>query len=1251
MSTYLKDIFSIPEHSNASDFVLRLTSNVGDEAVGALNNYVVTPNLVDAFDAALGLVSSAVSDNNSRAAFLTGSFGSGKSHFMAVLHAMCTRHPGLEALPELAPVMSKHGAALQGKKVLPLTFHMLDRDSIEQGLFDGYVSTMERLHPGAPLPALHRTDHLVENAETLRHQMGDETFLSKLNASTSQGAASSGWGSIASGTTTWTLDTYLSGIKAPGGSTERQAVVTALVSAYFNAATHLQDYVSLEDGLEAIAGHASDLGYDTAVLFIDELVLWLMYLVHDREKFTREAQKITKLVESGTGTRAIPLVSFIARQVDLRTYFADTGASGNDRKIVEDSFQHQEGRFAHIPLSNDNLVDVAHKRLLTPQNDAASNTLKQSFDRLDGSPDLWKTLLDGVNTDEHNRSSDKGKFRKTYPFSPALISTLRALAAVMQRDRTALKVMQNILVDHRDTLTIDHVIPVGDAFDYLLTGDSANNPRAATQFTAAKELYATKFRPTILQRHNVPTQTPDSELQPPVLNDLRLAKTLVLSAVASSVPALKGLTAARLAHLNHGAVFAPIPGGETGTVLTKVKQWAINIPELRIQEGAANPTISVELAEVDYTSVLDRARGHDSQPRRQNLLNEMVAEQLGIDLSTRCLGEGCPTTVVWRGTRRDVDVVFGNVRDPQEISDPDFHARPGTWRVVIDHPLDDHGRTRREDHSRLDKLPVTSNTIAWLPLHLSASRADDVGRLVVLNHLLNGGDGHWRSFSDHLPPDKAAEARSFLESNRDSLRRHINNTLEECYGIRDPQAENTITDDSGSIVRSLTPQADVKTPHGATISDGFNNLLTQALDRQYPSHPRFEPADQELKNAELKAVAEHMLAAAQSEGRRADIAMSSGRLHAIVGALGAGHASGVHYALTPDTFTPWASQLEQAAGSHPSGTPLTVRDVREWIGRIDKGQGLPERVSDLLIIGWAALTQRAWQHHGTPIDTPMPGDIKDSMSLVTQNLPTDDEWKHIRLKMSMLLGEQPSQSVPTPSGVEAASKTLDAWLRSALDDLRDFETQLKAASATWAQTDPTNDLLLGSVREREVNEARRIVDELSSGSSALMLLSSVDLGDVEDAVAATLKSAAESAEALRSFGWANFATLPVNNGGVDESESIRDELHTVLRASVFHGSGLSASLNAVEQRVEHWMRAQVSKRAAVVPETTSHTMPAIGQVDGQALSAPVDKRPAREQGNYRATSRQVVEQVHEDLLAALAAHPGRTITITWELDE
>jgi hypothetical protein len=50
-----------------------------------VRDYVVTDELQKTFDSALSLIRDAVLTTSSKAAFLHGSFGSGKSHFMAML--------------------------------------------------------------------------------------------------------------------------------------------------------------------------------------------------------------------------------------------------------------------------------------------------------------------------------------------------------------------------------------------------------------------------------------------------------------------------------------------------------------------------------------------------------------------------------------------------------------------------------------------------------------------------------------------------------------------------------------------------------------------------------------------------------------------------------------------------------------------------------------------------------------------------------------------------------------------------------------------------------------------------------------------------------------------------------------------------------------------------------------------------------------------------------------------------------------
>jgi hypothetical protein len=126
MTTLLREIINIPERAGAEDYVLRLTDSVGVGRIEqTIDEYVVTDALADAFDRAAGLVAEALQSGVSRGAFLLSSFGSGKSHFMAVLHALLRHEPAARAKPELQPVVARHDETLANTQVLPLAYHLL----------------------------------------------------------------------------------------------------------------------------------------------------------------------------------------------------------------------------------------------------------------------------------------------------------------------------------------------------------------------------------------------------------------------------------------------------------------------------------------------------------------------------------------------------------------------------------------------------------------------------------------------------------------------------------------------------------------------------------------------------------------------------------------------------------------------------------------------------------------------------------------------------------------------------------------------------------------------------------------------------------------------------------------------------------------------------------------------------------------------------------------------------------------------
>jgi hypothetical protein len=122
-ATKVHDLFDLPTQVDPGDFVLKLTEGLQhpDQTAG---DYVVTEALADAFDQSLALVDSALRDGRSKATYLHGSFGSGKSHFMAMLslllsgHESAWRNPALHALRQKFDFVGK-------KKLCQLSFHMI----------------------------------------------------------------------------------------------------------------------------------------------------------------------------------------------------------------------------------------------------------------------------------------------------------------------------------------------------------------------------------------------------------------------------------------------------------------------------------------------------------------------------------------------------------------------------------------------------------------------------------------------------------------------------------------------------------------------------------------------------------------------------------------------------------------------------------------------------------------------------------------------------------------------------------------------------------------------------------------------------------------------------------------------------------------------------------------------------------------------------------------------------------------------
>ena len=538
----ISDLLDLPDQVHRGDFVLNLSEGVtADHAAATLRDYVVTDQLAAAFDNALGFVRAAVEGRNSKAAYLHGSFGAGKSHFMAVLHLLLQHDARARSHEGMERACVKHDW-VQGKKFLLVPYHMIGARNMESAILGGYADHVRKVHLDAPWPGIYLADDLFDNALRQRELLGDDRFFAEI----SQGAGGSKWGKIGGA---WTAAKFDAAIAAPPGDDTRGRLVGDLVKYIFPAYQGVsggktESFLSLDKGLSVISRHAKDLGYDALILFLDELILWLASHAANPGFVHQEGQKLAKLVESQTPDRPVPVVSFVARQRDLRD-LVGKNAPGADQLNFADALRHWEGRFHTIVLEDRNLPVIAEKRVLRPKNEACRQELKRAFEQaIKVRPEVMQTLL--------THDGDREMFRMVYPFSPALVQTLVAVSSVLQRERTALKIMLMLLVEKRDTLKVGDLIPCGDLWDMVAHGEEAFSDVMRVHFENAKRLYHSKLRPLLEETNevNVEHDRPRAADNPEVArklqrfdNDDRLVKTLLLSALVPEVEPLKNLTA------------------------------------------------------------------------------------------------------------------------------------------------------------------------------------------------------------------------------------------------------------------------------------------------------------------------------------------------------------------------------------------------------------------------------------------------------------------------------------------------------------------------------------------------------------------------------------------------------------------------------------------------------------------------------------------------------------------------------------
>jgi hypothetical protein len=655
-------------------------------------------------------------------------------------------------------------------------------------------------------------------------------------------------------------------------------------------------------------------------------------------------------------------------------------------------------------------------------------------------------------------------------------------------------------------------------------------------FDHAKQLYHRKLLPMLERTHGLTREElralPQDDARAAAFQaDDRLIKTLLLAALVPEVEALKALTPARLAALNHGSIRTPIAGREGQEVLRRLRGWAAQVGEIKLSDDA-NPTVSLQLTGVDTESIIEQARNIDNPGNRQRKVREILFHELGVTDSDELFPVH---EFEWRGTTRSCEILYTNVR---ELSDDSLKPRDEeTWRVAIDYPFDVDGKTPNDDLARLQDFSATGGqcrTLVWLPAFLSRDSLKDLGTLVILDHILTGE--RFAGVSAHLSPVDRAQARSLLENQQSQLRQKLKLTLEGAYGIA-PAAPGSIdpSHELSEHFQSLDgwqPQP----PVGATLGEAFVHFIGQALEQQYPAHPRFEAP---VKTSGLRKVWDVVRAAAETpEGRVAVDRQVRSLVRGIAYPLNLGEMGETHFVLR-DT---WKQRFLQQHAAE--GGPLTVAKLRRWTD-VPEARGLPEEVQNLLVLTFAWQTGRSFFLHGGPYEVTVES-IPDEVELRQQALPQQTEWEQAQRRASAVFGYTASPLL-NASNVNRLSEEIKRKASEARSQCRQLVRQLADVGASFGVDGQSN-------RGRTATSSAALVETLADApiDRVVSLLAGATIATSESAAAASLAEAGRLAETLQSGNWDLFDALErVTDERRIAAQAIRQRIADALAADEY----------------------------------------------------------------------------------------------------
>jgi hypothetical protein len=813
--TTITEAFELPrpEDIRAMGFVVKLRElDAGSEEVAQLvRDYVVTPAVEKELPRILDDMKQVFDRGEEYGRFIHGSFGSGKSHFMTMLSLLV--EGSTPAWKKFRPLLNAHHGAKTSKGaeaadheawlskagLLVVRIHMLSvkgkNTGLDRAVYEGFNAALKR-RGKQPFQFLN-VDAIFDEVRREAKEYGDVVWK-RLEAES-----------------------------IVGGREDFEAIAAASMQAKERFARAWLTYKGRStadagidprwsEGLKRMAEHAKAQGFGGIVLMIDEFLLWLAE--KSGQEFVAEINNLNVIVDHNTGQRPSPIFVFVARQRNLQEFFPDLV----DESKIHEHLDHHAKRFEVTKLQDVELRHIVRGRVLRPRNadavKAAVSSLSEKHSK------VLPALLAG---------GDLDYLRDVYPFHPALIEMLVDVTSLMQRERSALRLLYELLVVHYPKLPLGEFLPVGSAFSAIFPESGVEASKKVELMQDIHQQFYSRLAPAMSKM----AEEAGAEFNEERRRALdQLVKTVLLAEVS---PRLKqgGLTIERLVQLNAVDVEGETFRGQVRVAETDLLALSQRVPDLQVAGNGKTALVRYVLGRVSLGEILSRARSKvDNHAQRFKVFWSALRIALGV-ADAKGFEEGGKNEgewdLAWRRTRRRGRLKFGNVR---EMSYDDFTPPEGAFAVLVDYPWDEPGHSVDEDRHKaanVRKDRGTRFTSCWLPRHMSPSELGVLTELAAVRYLLS--DAGQEDLLETLGPQDKSKVLDQAGIRQKTLEGQLDELLREVY-IRHGEFFSLISDVDSSCPRE-------------TLAENLEHIAALLMDRRYPQHPTFlaEPKKHDLE--------------------------------------------------------------------------------------------------------------------------------------------------------------------------------------------------------------------------------------------------------------------------------------------------------------------------------------------------------------------------------------------------------------------